>query len=159
MALAAVGLATLLRTAPWAFEIIRMVGAAYLIWLGIKIGLAPSLMSGGTSGAVLPPALWRAALWRGLLTNITNPKALLFCSILLPQFIQPGSGGVALQFLLLGCLLVGIGLLFDLAYIFAGAVLGRWIMRHPIMLTMQRWTFASVLIGFGAQLTLMDRPK
>lgn len=160
VALAAVGLAALLRTAPWAFDIVRMVGAAYLIWLGIKIWLTPSRMSDGASVATASsPALWRAALWRGLLTNITNPKALLFCSVLLPQFIQPGSGDVALQFLLLGCVVVGIGLLFDIVYIYAGATLGRWIRKHPIMLVIQRWTFASVLIGFGAQLTLMDRPR
>lgn len=158
--LAAVGLATLLRTAPWAFEIVRLVGAAYLVWLGIKIWLARSSMNeDATAASDSKTSLCRAAVWRGLLTNITNPKALLFCSILLPQFIRPASDEVALQFLFFGGVLVGIGLLFDLVYIFAGAVLGRWIKRHPIMLAVQRWTFASVLIGFGAQLTLMDRPK
>ena len=158
--LAAAGLATLLKTVPWAFEVVRTVGVAYLVWLGIKLARASSLapqLSTVTTDASSKAYL--AAARRGLLTNITNPKALLFCSVLLPQFVQPDAGSVPGQFLLLGVVLVTIGLLFDFIYSMAGVALGYWIERHPVMQTVQRWTFAAALIGFGARLALAGRPQ
>ncbi|MEM4988031.1 LysE family translocator [Collimonas sp. H4R21] len=157
--LAAVGLATLLRTVPWAFEVVRMVGVAYLVWLGIKLVRASSLVpeTSAATSAVSAQA-YRTAAWRGLLTNITNPKALLFCSVLLPQFVHADAGNVAGQFLLLGVLLVAIGLLFDVLYATAGAALGYWIERRPVVQTVQRWTFAVLLIGFGARLAVAGQP-
>ena len=160
VALAALGLATLLRTAPMAFEIVRLAGAAYLVWLGVGILRAPSLLpermagpAGGTARS------YRAAIRRGLLTNLLNPKALLFCSVLLPQFVRPEFGGMAGQFLLLGLILVGVGIAFDLLYAVAGATAGRWVARHAMLQTLQRWSFASLLIGFGARLALAGRPQ
>lgn len=160
VALAATGLATLLKTAPWAFELVRLVGVIYLVWLGIKIARAPSMaVDTGSPGARNTRGDYRAAAWRGLLTNITNPKALLFCSILLPQFIRPDGGSLGEQFLLLGALLVGIGLLFDGMYVMVGAALGRWINRSPTVQSVQRWLFASMLIGFGIHLALTGQPQ
>lgn len=157
--LAALGLAALLTTSPMTFEVVRFTGAAYLVWLGIQIMLAPSLVPAAEatqnpSRAHSP----RAAFYRGLLTNILNPKALLFCSVLLPQFIQPGQANVAGQFVLLGVILVGVGLAFDLVYASAGFVLCRWIARHPLVDTLQRWVFATMLIGFGLRLVFSPRP-
>jgi threonine/homoserine/homoserine lactone efflux protein len=158
--LAAVGLATLLRTVPWAFEVVRMVGVAYLVWLGIKLARASSLAPeiSAATPAVSAKA-YRTAAWRGLLTNITNPKALLFCSVLLPQFVHADAGNVGGQFLLLGVVLVAIGLLFDVLYAMAGVALGYWIEGHPVVQTVQRWTFAAMLIGFGARLAVVGRPE
>lgn len=159
VALAALGLAALLSTSPMAFEIVRFAGAAYLIWLGIEILRARSLQPDTT--ATQKPVRARsnrAAFYRGLLTNILNPKALLFCSVLLPQFIQPGQESVAEQFLLLGVILVGVGLAFDLIYASAGLALSRWIARHPFAQRLQCWTFAAILIGFGFRLVLSPRP-
>jgi threonine/homoserine/homoserine lactone efflux protein len=93
------------------------------------------------------------------LTNITNPKALLFCSVLLPQFVHADAGNVGGQFLLLGVVLVAIGLLFDVLYAMAGVALGYWIEGHPVVQTVQRWTFAAMLIGFGARLAVVGRPE
>lgn len=157
--LAAAGLAALLRTAPLAFEIARFAGAAYLVWLGIAI-----LSDRPHAVGAEPPATQRrlhsrrAALARGLLTNLLNPKALLFCSVLLPQFIRPGDGSVGAQFLLLGTILVGLGLGFDLLYARLGTALARWMARHPAVQRVQRWTFAALLVLFGIRLALANRP-
>lgn len=157
--LAAVGLATLLKTIPWAFEAVRMTGVAYLVWLGIKIARASSLAPEvSTATQAISAHAYRGAAWRGLLTNITNPKALLFCSVLLPQFIHAEAGNVAGQFLLLGAVLVAMGLLFDALYAIAGVAMGYWIARNPVVQTVQRWTFAALLIGFGARLAFAERP-
>lgn len=158
--LAAIGLAALLRTAPWAFEIVRLAGVAYLIWLGVEIYRARSLLperAANRTGGVTRS--YPAAARRGLLTNLLNPKALLFCSVLLPQFIRPEHGSAPGQFLLLGVVLVGVGVAFDLVYVGAGAALGRRLARHPFVQALQRWVFASLLIGFGVRLALSQGPR
>lgn len=153
--LAAIGLAALLRTAPWAFEIVRVVGAAYLIWLGIGILRMRSFSPGGGAMPARDDSRSRsAAARRGFFTNLLNPKALLFCSVLLPQFIRPEQGSVPGQFLILGVILVGIGLGFDLFYAGAGTLLNRWLAHHPLIEVFQRWTFALLLMGFGTHLAL-----
>lgn len=157
--LAAVGLAALLKTVPWAFEVVRIIGVVYLVWLGLKLARASSLAPDmDPAGAGSTSTAYRAAMWRGLLTNITNPKALLFCSVLLPQFVDAGAGHVGAQFLLLGIVLVALGLAFDILYALAGGAMRQWMQRRPFAETLQRWTFAAMLIGFGARLALVARP-
>lgn len=151
VALAALGLAALLQAAPVLFEGVRLAGAAYLVWLGIAILRAPSLLPPDAGGAVAAPSAM-AAVMRGLVTNLFNPKALLFCSVLLPQFIDTGAGNVPAQFTVLGLVLVALGAVFDVLYACAGGALGRWLARHPAALAAQRWIFALLLIGFAARL-------
>ncbi len=158
VALAALGLAALLRGAPLVFEIVRFAGAAYLAWLGITILVTRSHVVSGETQTRDRRVSYRAAASRGLLTNLLNPKALLFCSVLLPQFVQVGEGSAAGQFLLLGAILVGLGLTFDLIYAGTGLLLVRHIARRPAIGTLQRWTFATLLVLFGLRLALAHRP-
>lgn len=158
--LAALGLTTLIATAGWAFDITRIVGAAYLVWVGVGILRSRDLIPDPATAA---PLVHRrgslaAAARRGLLTNITNPKALLFCAFLLPQFVHREAGNVAGQFLLLGAVLVAVGVIFDLTYAGLGAALGRWIADRPLFQRLQRWLFGSVLIAFGVRLAFAQRP-
>ncbi|PMZ92305.1 MULTISPECIES: LysE family translocator [unclassified Pseudomonas] len=157
VALAALGLAALFKAAPWTFDVVRLAGAAYLLWIGIqclRTTMLPSLTSADTTGEKLR---WGAAIRRGLLTNLLNPKALLFCSVLLPQFIDPQSGPVLGQFVILGMVLVSVGLLFDSAYALVGAALGRWLQRSPSAQRLQQWLFGSLLIGFAVRLTFVQQ--
>jgi threonine/homoserine/homoserine lactone efflux protein len=157
VALAALGLAALFKAAPWTFDVVRLAGAAYLLWIGIqclRTTLLPSL--NGASAAGEKPR-WRESIQRGLLTNLLNPKALLFCSVLLPQFINPQAGPVLAQFATLGVLLVVAGLLFDSAYALTGAALGRWLQRSPSAQRVQQWLFGSLLIGFAVRLTFVQQ--
>lgn len=157
VALAALGLAALFKAAPWTFDVVRLAGAAYLLWIGIqclRTTMLPSLTSADTTGEKLR---WGAAIRRGLLTNLLNPKALLFCSVLLPQFINPQAGPVLGQFATLGVVLVGVGLLFDSAYALVGAALGRWLQRSPSAQRLQQWLFGSLLIGFAVRLTFVQQ--
>jgi len=95
---------------------------------------------------------------RGFLTNLLNPKALLFCSVLLPQFVRSENGSMPGQFAMLGAILVATGLAFDLAYVVTGATLSRWAVRNPLNQALQRWVFAALLVGFGLRLALSQRP-
>ncbi|MDZ3827608.1 LysE family translocator [Pseudomonas monsensis] len=157
VALAALGLAALFKAAPWTFEVVRLAGAAYLLWIGIQClrsTLVPNLNTGDVAGM---PGQWREAIRRGVLTNLLNPKALLFCSVLLPQFIVAEGAPVLTQFAVLGALLVGIGLLFDSAYALTGAALGRWLQHSPTAQRVQQWLFGSLLIGFAVRLTFVQQ--
>ncbi|WP_214512112.1 LysE family translocator [Pseudomonas brassicacearum] len=157
VALAALGLSALFKTAPWTFDVVRLAGAAYLLWIGfqcLRTTLLPSF-EGACVGA--GKRRWYQAIRRGLLTNLLNPKALLFCSVLLPQFIDPQGGPVLGQFATLGVVLVGVGLLFDSAYALAGVALGRWLQRSPSAQRVQQWLFGSLLIGFAVRLTFVQQ--
>lgn len=117
---AAVGLGTLFRLTPWTFDVVKYAGAAYLLWLGIKILRSDTFATAPEAdGRRVTGILW-TFFGNGFLTNLLNPKALLFSSVLLPQFIDPSMGSVAVQFAVLGIILVLVGMLFDSTYALAG---------------------------------------
>ncbi|MDO7898171.1 LysE family translocator [Pseudomonas citrulli] len=157
VALAALGLAALFKTAPWTFDAVRIAGATYLLWIGVQCLRSPLLPNLGDDTPQAGASRWPQAIRRGLLTNLLNPKALLFCSVLLPQFIDPQDGPVLGQFATLGGVLVGVGLLFDSAYALAGVALGRWLRRSPSAQRVQQWLFGSLLIGFAVRLTFVQQ--
>ena len=98
--LAALGLAALFKTHPWAFDAARTVGGCYLVWLGVRLLRAGPLsydVATQAQAAARGKGLG-AALLSGVLTNVLNPKALLFCSVLLPQFVSPAQGSIGQQF-------------------------------------------------------------
>ncbi|WP_027801709.1 LysE family translocator [Paraburkholderia dilworthii] len=160
--LSACGAAALLRNAPWLYDVVRYGGAVYLAWVGIQIFRSPmfALPDAGAAhdqaGGALEPGTrpLRAAFVKGLLTNLLNPKALLFCSVLLPQFLRPEAGPVALQMIELGAVLLAVGMCFDLTYAVGAARIARWMRAHPLAQTLQRWTFSAALIGFALRLSL-----
>ena len=156
--LSACGVAALLRSAPWLYDVVRYGGAVYLAWVGIQIFRSPVFSlpegsgAGSTAGAETKPL--RAAFVKGLLTNLLNPKALLFCSVLLPQFVRPEAGPVALQMVELGLVLLAVGVCFDVLYALGAARIAGWMRAHPLAQTLQRWTFSAALIGFALRLSL-----
>ena len=154
VALAGLGLAVLFKTAPWTFDVVRLAGAGYLLWLGLKLFQAETSVWGVDAGRQPARAYWQT-LRRGALTNLLNPKALVFCSVLLPQFVSPDDGPLGLQFALLGAVLVAVGLAFDSAYALMGAGLGRWLGRRPLVQRVQQWLFGGVLVGFGVRLAVL----
>ena len=95
----ALGLAALLAASSAALTVLKGVGAAYLLWLAWLSWRAPAGMGTGES---MPAMGVRQTYLRGVLMNISNPKVALFFLAFLPQFVQPSSGPVAMQILLLG---------------------------------------------------------
>ncbi|MEW6344290.1 MAG: LysE family translocator [Paraburkholderia sp.] len=152
--LSACGVAALLRSAPWLYEVVRYGGAVYLGWVAVQIFRSP-VFALPAGGAVAPESRpLRTAFVKGLLTNLLNPKALLFCSVLLPQFVRPEAGPVALQMVELGVILVATGVCFDAVYVIGAARISNWMRSHPLAQTVQRWTFSAALIGFALRLSL-----
>ncbi|HXZ10282.1 MAG TPA: LysE family translocator [Paraburkholderia sp.] len=152
--LSACGVAALLKSAPWLYDVVRYGGAIYLAWVAVQIFRSPvfALPSGDAAPSGRYPL--RAAFTRGLLTNLLNPKALLFCSVLLPQFIRPQEGAVFVQVTQLGVILLIVGACFDAVYAIGSARIAHWLRAHPVAQTVQRWTFSAALIGFALRLSL-----
>ena len=102
IALVAFGLTALLAAVPVAYTAVRLAGAAYLVYLGVRTLLRPGAL---TERALTPASRW-AVFRQGVVTNVLNPKVALFFLAFLPQFVDPARGSAGLQVL-------GLGLLFD----------------------------------------------
>jgi threonine/homoserine/homoserine lactone efflux protein len=148
------GLAALLRALRLAYEIVRLAGAAYLIWLGVQA-------LRGKAGPASSKTLDRASEWavfrQGAITNILNPKVALFFLAFLPQFADPARGSVALQIVVLGCVFNTSGTIVNIAVAHLAASAGRWLGARGDVERIFRWLTASVFIGLGLRLALGDR--
>ncbi|CAN7734357.1 LysE family translocator [Caballeronia sp. LjRoot31] len=152
--LSALGVAALLRSAPWLYDGVRIAGALYLAYVAIQIFRSPAFgLDNNNMPSKTRPTL-RAALSKGVLGNLLNPKALLFCSVLLPQFVHPKAGAVWSQVLELGVVLVAVGAIFDTTLAFSAVRLSRWLRSHPRAQVVQRWTFSIALLAFALRLSI-----
>ena len=147
---AAFGLAAVLHSSPSAFNMVRYAGAAYLLYLGVRILLRKSSFETlDTEAAPL-----NQIFAQGVITNVLNPKVALFFLAFLPQFIQPQRGPVALQIFILGMLFDVGGTLVNLAVAQAGGRLGDVLKRHTGLARVQRWFTGTVFIGLGMRVAL-----
>ena len=149
--IAAVGLAALLRSSPIAYTVVRYAGAAYLVYLGVRVLLERST-------ALEAPEVRSAPLGRiftqGVITNVLNPKVALFFLAFLPQFIQPQRGSVALQIIVLGLIFDVGGTLVNLLVAQAGGRLGDAIKQNSGLARLQKWFTGTVFIGLGMRVAL-----
>lgn len=121
------GVAALLATSPSAFLVLRLAGAAWLLWLAFQT------LRGGRplrTGAA-PPTPWRRCLRRGFVANALNPKVALFFLAFLPQFVDPARGSATGQLVLLGLLFAAQTVLVFGGIALASGWLGRALARHP----------------------------
>jgi threonine/homoserine/homoserine lactone efflux protein len=126
--LAALGVAAVLRSSPVAFEVIKLAGAAYLIWIGIK-----AIRSKGLATAhERPPQPLMSIFRQSVIGNLLNPKVTLFFIVFLPQFVKPqGAQSVTVQMLELGALfMVQTVVVFSVFGVCAGFI-GAWLKRSP----------------------------
>ena len=126
--LAALGLSALLAASPWAFTLVRLAGAAYLIYLGARLLLRARSATQVTRSA---PGSARSAFVQGIVTNLMNPKVALFFLALLPQFIDPASPTKTLAFLTLGATFITTGLIWCLVLATAAGRLQAFLRGNP----------------------------
>lgn len=150
MLAAAAGLTALLTAVPFAYEVVRWIGAAYLLYLA-WLALGPSARS-PFAGPALPPDSPRRLFLMGFLTNALNPKIALFYLAILPQFISPDHGSPWLQGLVLGSVQIAVSFVFNLAIVLSAARLARWFGRRPLWLAVQRYLMGLVLGGLALRL-------
>lgn len=151
--LTALGLAALLNTHPLLFDAVRWIGALYLCWIAWKLLQAPDHVP--TDHQSIEQVGWRA-MQKGFLTNLLNPKALMFCALLLPQFIVP-TGNLLEQYLVLGTILVAAGALFDVLYVFASSGIARRFSGSRTGQKVARIVFASIFTLAAVRLVTGSR--
>jgi threonine/homoserine/homoserine lactone efflux protein len=152
--LAAIGVAALLRASYLAFRIVKYGGSLYLVYLGVR-----AWRSGHT---LVQDQEWQVGhdsviIWQSVVASLTNPKTILFFVSVLPQFVDPRSGPVSHQLIVLGSIYmlitcVGYG---SLAY--CAGRMGRWLRRSNAMATRLRWVTGTSFIGLGVWAALPDR--
>ncbi len=156
---AALGVGTLLATSASAFTVLKYIGAAYLLYLGLRMlfaGAAPrtdlaALAAGG------PARSLRAVFLGGFWTNVLNPKVALFFLAFVPQFIAHEAGDKTLAFVLLGVLFNLNAIPVNVAWALAGA----WMARRRAVQQVLQWldrVAGALFIGFGIRLALSDAP-
>jgi threonine/homoserine/homoserine lactone efflux protein len=143
---AALGLSALLASSVLAFNAVRLLGACYLIYLGVRKLL--SRVSVVEAGSQVPHSK-RRIYAQGVLVAVLNPKTALFFISFLPQFVDPSRGAVALQILVLGCLLTMITTIGDCCYALLSGTLGQRL-RTRVWSERLRIASGSVYIGLGA---------
>ena len=157
---AALGVSALMLTSSTAFAMLKWLGAAYLVYVGVRLLLSQAQPKLVTQAAAMPAsrAGLRGVFLRGFWTNALNPKVALFFLAFLPQFIAPGVASKSQAFLLLGLLFNVNALWVNLAWALAAAWLAG---RAQLVQRSLHWLdrFAGlVFIGFGLKLAFTDNP-
>jgi homoserine/homoserine lactone efflux protein len=150
--LSATSLGVILRASWQLFAIVKWLGAGYLIWLGLRMILTRSGTTDDAASFESQPPPAARAFWLGFLTQMANPKAVVFFTAILPQFVDP-HGPVAFQVLVLGVSSVLIELAVLAGYVAASRTARAWA-RHAVPL---RRAGGMLLVGAGGQLAAIRR--
>jgi len=153
---AAFGLATLFLYSPTAFAVVKYCGAAYLVYLGLR-----GFLAGGIAGVAAATkrrdVSLAGAYWQGVITDLLNPKLLLFFFAFLPQFADPAIGEPRSQMLFLGLLFQVTAIPTNLVIAFVGGSVAHLLARSPVWARAQTWLSSAVLVGLGLRLAFSDR--
>jgi threonine/homoserine/homoserine lactone efflux protein len=155
VALAILGVSAILRVSPVAFVVMKLAGAAYLVWIAVRMWRDRGALA-APGGA--PPAGPRRAFVEGALTNMLNPKVALFYLALLPQFVAPGRGGAAAQMLVLHFTFIGVALAFWAVFIPLTARAGAMLRASAAVATVLRRLAALFFVAVAVRLALAERP-
>lgn len=157
--IAGVGVGALLLASATAFTVVKVLGAAYLIWLGLKQWRSPVDAQAPAAGNALVkhPGLptVRERVLTGFMTNVTNPKGIVFMVAVLPQFIDPHRP-LWLQLLILLVTSIGVDLVVMHGYAFLASRAQRWLATAKARRAQNR-VFGGVLMAMGASLIMVKR--
>jgi threonine/homoserine/homoserine lactone efflux protein len=146
--LLALGLASLINASPLAHEILRWIGAIYLIYVGAKFLLSARHLESSREADIDAPSLW-SAFSQGMISNLTNPQTLAFMLALLPQFVTANGTSPVLQLVILGLTMKGVGLIVLGSVALASGSAGSWLSGRPRALAWQRGFAGVAMIGLA----------
>jgi threonine/homoserine/homoserine lactone efflux protein len=153
---AALGVSAVLLSSALAFSAIKYIGAAYLIYLGVR------RLSAGSERQELvvdKRASLTSVFWQGVLVNLLNPKTALFFFAFLPQFVDASRGTVPAQMLFLGAVFVSMGICSDGLYALLAGTIGNWLKKRSGLMRAQRYLVGSLLIALGVTAALAGSGK
>ena len=143
---AALGLSALLASSALAFSVVKYLGAAYLIYLGVRKWLSPEADPGTIR---IAPQSYRRIFSQGVLVAALNPKTALFFLAFLPQFTNSARGPLALQMLMLGGLFIAMAIVSDGLYALTAGTFGGWLKRSRGFWRAERFVVGGVFVGLG----------
>jgi len=153
---ATLGLSAVLLSSALAFDVVKYLGAAYLIYLGVRKLLISE--DGPENGEIKQESLSRI-YWQGFAINLLNPKTALFYFAFLPQFVDPAKGNVTAQTLFLGALFVGMAFITDSLYALLASSLADRLRDSRHFQKGQRYFAGLVYVGLGITTALTGSKK
>lgn len=155
----AAGLGPVVAASATAYTVLKVLGGGYLVWLGIRAirdrrevtaAMAAGLPTSGPVGH---------AIRTGYLVGVTNPKTIVFFVALLPQFVNPATGPVWLQIVVLGAIFGVIGIISDGSFALAAGAARDWFARSPERMERIGGAGGLMMIGLGTGLLFAGRPE
>jgi len=152
--MAIVGISAIIAASATLFTLIKIAGAAYLVYLGLRAIFEKASVDIGQGRVPISASL---AFRQAVVAEVLNPKTALFFLAFLPQFVQPERGHVALQLAILGIVFAVIGFFSTIVYSLAAGGLGAFLRRNPTVLRWQGKVVGSIYCALGLRLALQDR--
>lgn len=144
----AFGVGTLIAESVVVFTIVKILGAAYLIYLGVQAIRHRRERADATTAPIVARRTW-AILGQGFLVGVTNPKSVVFFVAVLPQFVDYRAGGIQVQLLVLGLAFMAVALVSDSAWALLAGIARDWFARSPRRISVLGATGGVVMIGLG----------
>jgi threonine/homoserine/homoserine lactone efflux protein len=154
-AVAGLGLSAILATSAVAFSVVKYVGAAYLIYLGLRALRSKVAFSLPASAG--PDQSDLAALGQAVAAGILNPKVALFFLAFLPQFVDPSRGAVVVQFLILGASMALLDIAYELVLVYLVSRVRERYLRSPKLVAWQTRIAGVMLVALGLRLAAQER--
>lgn len=151
----AAGLGAVLERSTVLFDAVRLLGAAYLVYLGVDAIRHRKALSTVLDAAAVRPT--RHLLREGFVVGVTNPKLVVFFTAVLPQFVRAGAGPVPAQLLVLGSVFVAIALVLDSVWALAAGTARTWLSARPHRLERLGGAGGLVIVGLGVRVALTGR--
>jgi threonine/homoserine/homoserine lactone efflux protein len=154
------GVSAIVLASAELFTVLKLIGAAYLVWLGFRTFRAARREATAVlnAGAVAPPVGARRAFREGVLVEALNPKTAAFFLAFIPQFIDPSAGPVAAQFVMLGFVSVALNTLADIVVACAAGGIRTGAAARPDLIRRLREASGGAMIALGVGLALAKRP-
>ncbi|MEU0852692.1 LysE family translocator [Streptomyces flaveolus] len=153
----ALGIGALVESSVLVFNTIKLAGAAYLIYLGVK-ALRASWKSRAEAASLTPvPSSGRGSVWAGFLVGVTNPKSVVFLTAVLPQFVDREAGHASVQMLLLGLAGAVLALISDGLWGLTASAARTWFGRSPRRMSLVGGAGGLAMIGLGTTVAVTGR--
>jgi threonine/homoserine/homoserine lactone efflux protein len=154
--LVALGLGAVVAASATAYTVLKLAGAAWVVWLGINAIRHRADARVALARGARTPERRGAAVWTGMVVGMSNPKTIVFFVAFLPQFTDPGAGRVGLQVALLGLLFAVLAVASDSVWAMAAGRARDWFARRPERLDAMGAVGGVMMIGLGATLAAAD---